>query len=180
MAITAIPTTYKGIEFRSRLEAKWACVFDELGWQWDYEAVDLDGYIPDFILKFPHGNMLCEVKPATTKDELLEATEKVEHSGWDSHALVVGSLLHYGEWPDPMIGIVTAINEYRNCYWGWDWAVSHGCTACRRTSIHHLNARWHCRVCGGYDGDGHLGGKNLLPEAWKTATNTVKYRHGKR
>jgi len=180
MTFKAIPTKYKDIEFRSRLEAKWACVFDEIGWAWDYEPIDLDGYIPDFILKFPHGNMLCEVKPATTKHELLEATTKIEHSGWNSHALIVGSLLHYTAWPEPMIGVVTAINEYFDDHWGWDWAVSHGCTECHQTSIHHINASWRCRVCGAYDGDAYLGGNNLLPEAWNTATNIVKYRHGKR
>ncbi|MEA2669684.1 MAG: hypothetical protein QOJ33_2618, partial [Chloroflexota bacterium] len=30
----AIPTTYDGVNFRSRLEAKWAAFFDLLGWRW--------------------------------------------------------------------------------------------------------------------------------------------------
>ncbi len=48
--IVAHPTTYNGIRFRSRLEARWAAAFDLLGWQWEYEPFDLDGWVPDFQL----------------------------------------------------------------------------------------------------------------------------------
>ena len=69
--IKPIPTLYNGILFRSRLEAKWACFFDYLGWEYDYEPFDLFGTIddgvehrwtPDFILK-GNENILVEVKP---------------------------------------------------------------------------------------------------------------------
>lgn len=64
MNIKAIPTVYKSVKFRSRLEARWACFFDLLGWPWAYEAVDLDGWIPDFILgKNLSAGIPCEVKP---------------------------------------------------------------------------------------------------------------------
>lgn len=49
-ASPAIPTMYAGIQFRSRLEATWAAMFDNLGIRWEYEPVDLDGYIPDFVI----------------------------------------------------------------------------------------------------------------------------------
>lgn len=60
--IKAIPTTYAGVNFRSRLEARWAAFFDLCGWKWDYEPFDLDGWAPDFLLK---GKIkaLVEVKP---------------------------------------------------------------------------------------------------------------------
>lgn len=58
--IKAIPTTYKGVNFRSRLEARWAVMFDKLGWHWRYEPVDLDGWIPDFIV---NDVLPVEVKP---------------------------------------------------------------------------------------------------------------------
>lgn len=48
---TAIPTAYGGVNFRSRLEARWAAMFDLLGWRWEYEPLDLDGYIPDFLVR---------------------------------------------------------------------------------------------------------------------------------
>jgi hypothetical protein len=56
-----IPTLYNGIQFRSRLEAKWAAMFDLLGWKYEYEPYDLPGWIPDFLL----GNTLVEIKPTT-------------------------------------------------------------------------------------------------------------------
>lgn len=46
----SIPTTYKGVNFRSRLEATWAAMFDLLELKWSYEPIDLDGWIPDFVL----------------------------------------------------------------------------------------------------------------------------------
>lgn len=50
MSDSAIPTRYNDINFRSRLEAKWACFFDLLEWRYEYEPIDLQGYIPDFVL----------------------------------------------------------------------------------------------------------------------------------
>lgn len=58
--IKAIPTAYKGVRFRSRLEARWAAMFDKLGWHWRYEPLDLDGWIPDFIV---NDSLMVEIKP---------------------------------------------------------------------------------------------------------------------
>lgn len=41
--VPAIPTKYNGINFRSRLEAKWAAFFDLLEWNWEYEPCDFNG-----------------------------------------------------------------------------------------------------------------------------------------
>ena len=51
----AIQTEYKGYLFRSRLEARWAVLFDEMGIRWEYEPEGMilsDGsyYLPDFYL----------------------------------------------------------------------------------------------------------------------------------
>ena len=48
--IPGIPTRHKGRQYRSRLEARWATFFDLLGWKYEYEPFDLDGWIPDFVL----------------------------------------------------------------------------------------------------------------------------------
>ena len=50
LPIKAIPTTYGGTRFRSRLEARWAAFFDLVGWKWEYEPVDFDGWCPDFLV----------------------------------------------------------------------------------------------------------------------------------
>lgn len=62
--IKAIPTKYAGVQFRSRLEARWAAFFDLCKWQWEYEPFDLSGWAPDFsIKKKDGGRVLIEVKP---------------------------------------------------------------------------------------------------------------------
>ncbi|MFI6496851.1 hypothetical protein [Nonomuraea typhae] len=65
MNIQAVPLTYKGIKFRSSLEADWAATFDELDIYWQYEPMGLllpsgQRYLPDFFL--PSINTWAEVK----------------------------------------------------------------------------------------------------------------------
>lgn len=61
----ALPTPYGGNIFRSRMEARWAVLFDELSISYQYEpegfALGGEGYIPDFYLDFVR--MFAEVKP---------------------------------------------------------------------------------------------------------------------
>lgn len=51
---TALPTTYQGVRFRSRLEARWAVFFDFINVKWSYEPHLFDlserRYLPDFHL----------------------------------------------------------------------------------------------------------------------------------
>lgn len=72
----AIETFYNGILFRSRLESTWASFFDELGWKWQYEPYDLDGWIPDFIIIGDKRSTLVEVKPFSQKEEWYPVIEK--------------------------------------------------------------------------------------------------------
>jgi hypothetical protein len=94
--IKTIPTKYNGTQFRSRLEARWAVVFDELGltWYYEYEGFDLSSgwYLPDFYLpdleyrideKYIFG-VYVEIKPQYPTDEqmnkmyyLVEMVEKM-------------------------------------------------------------------------------------------------------
>ena len=65
MNIQAIETFYKGYRFRSRLEARWAVFFNELGIKWQYEVEGFElpsgRYLPDFYL--PDYKCYFEVKP---------------------------------------------------------------------------------------------------------------------
>src|SRR4051812_27445715 len=79
---------YRGTRFRSRLEARWAYLFDAIGWQWEYEPFDVDGYVPDFAILGPRP-LLIEVKPALTLDELEAAVLRVGRAQRD--ALIVGA-----------------------------------------------------------------------------------------
>lgn len=74
--IKALPTKYRGITYRSRLEARWAVFFDEIGVKYHYELEGIDlghvWYLPDFFLY--ERNTWIEIKPqAPTKEEWLKA-----------------------------------------------------------------------------------------------------------
>lgn len=92
MTIAAIPTRYAGVNFRSRLEARWAAFFDQCGLTWGYEPIDLNGYIPDFLVELPHARILFEVKPGLDVGDLRAACPKIEASGWRRMAWIGGAL----------------------------------------------------------------------------------------
>lgn len=67
----ALPTYYRGIEFRSRLEARWAVFFDWMHIRWEYEkeGYEFEGglrYLPDFWL--PKQDCWVEIKPTQPSD----------------------------------------------------------------------------------------------------------------
>lgn len=80
----AIPTVYRGIQFRSRLEARWAAFFDLAmpSWKWRYEPIDLRGWIPDFDLSASESvdSFLVEIKPARSLFDLWQYVGKVERA----------------------------------------------------------------------------------------------------
>lgn len=105
--IKSHPTSYKGVNFRSRLEATWAAFFDLCGWEWEYEPIDLPGWTPDFILE---KKVAVEVKPVR---EVLPNVNRFINSGWSEGMLLLGLCPSN---PD-------------NSYLGWcigpvDWAFS--------------------------------------------------------
>ena len=76
------PTIYEGVNFRSRLEARWACFFDFMELEWHYEPFDLRGWVPDFLIRLPDckfrsnchfpDELIVEIKPGSSREELLE------------------------------------------------------------------------------------------------------------
>lgn len=89
----AITTKYDGIEYRSRLEARWAAFMKNIGWDVVYEPFDGDGYIPDFLVQGDQP-MLIEVKPAVTQKEYEAAVPKAESglsAHWRHDILIVGA-----------------------------------------------------------------------------------------
>jgi hypothetical protein len=93
MSYGAIPTAYRGIQFRSRLEARICCFLDQYNLVWDYEPLDLKNYIPDLIVDLPFGICLLECKPAIKPAEFKPACRKITRSGWVGPAIVLGSQL---------------------------------------------------------------------------------------
>lgn len=167
--VKGIPTVYKGIRMRSRLEARYAAFFDELNWPWEYEPVDLDGYIPDYIIGFEHGELLFEVKGPD--EELAGAELKLELSGWQGGAIIAA-----GQVDGPRIG---RFLEYDPEVILWDVARLFYCLSCGAVSVHAAAGNWKCRSCG----EGRSGGNDHVgefdpAEAWVSATNRTQWRPG--
>lgn len=106
--IKAIETTYAGCRFRSRLEARWAVFFDELGIEWQYEPQGFElpaplgssdpliRYLPDFWL--PEQHIWFEVKGPTPSQEDISKVIALDAS-LDRHEARV--VLAVGDIPNP-------------------------------------------------------------------------------
>lgn len=82
-AIPAIPTQYNGVQFRSRLEARWAAFFDHMRLAWEYEpelpvSPDWPSYRPDF--RIQKAEVICPecLKWMGTPSFTLEGAEREE------------------------------------------------------------------------------------------------------
>lgn len=176
--LSAIRTAYNGIHFRSRAEARWAAFFDLAGWEWEYEPVDLDGYIPDFILRW-YAPLLVEVKGgAIDLVELERHTEKIEGSGWDGEALILAATPERGGALGLLAERIDILGPTapKDAHWDWSWgsAIPFRCLLCDQPSIHHDYQSYRCRRCGGYEGDGHLGDWSPSRD-WSDACNTTQW-----
>src|SRR6266550_6446598 len=106
--IPAKPTTGAGgVNFRSRLEARWAQFFTLLDWPWQYEPdMDFKGWIPDFAIT-SGGGLLVEVKPAISMAGLMPHRERIEKSGAVAQVWLVGGALSFAKGSEvhqPIIG----------------------------------------------------------------------------
>lgn len=76
--IKSKPTIYNGTKYRSRLEARWAAMFDLLGWRHQYEPYDLSGWTPDFIVYGSDNRyILFEIKPFIDNDILNDYRKRI-------------------------------------------------------------------------------------------------------
>jgi len=88
MSVKSIETSIFGVDFRSRLEARWAIFFDTIGIQWQYEPEKIQlrdkVAIPDFWLKSL--SAWFEVKPTQGISRRAtmwpDAKGVVEKTGW--------------------------------------------------------------------------------------------------
>ena len=103
--IKSKPTVYNGTKFRSRLEARWACFFDLLGWKWQYEPFDLQGWTPDFIIYGKDSRfLLLEIKPFINDEVLAEYQNKVTKGAKGHNCIILSD--QFSE--DPNFGGVLA------------------------------------------------------------------------
>lgn len=111
----AIQTTYKGYKFRSRLEARFAVMFEALGLKWQYEPEGYDlgeagWYLPDFYL--PGLDVWVEVKAKP-----LNAEEREKAFALSS--MTNKPVIELCEIPDPDLISKTGC-MFANTYYGID------------------------------------------------------------
>lgn len=79
MNIRSLPTAYRGIEYRSRTEARWAVFFTEndIPFNYEFEGFDLCGvwYLPDFWL--PAAKCWFEVKPSDPNGKEIDKARRL-------------------------------------------------------------------------------------------------------
>jgi len=147
------PREYKGVNFRSTLEAKWAIFFDAIGWKWKYEPFKLTcgdtAWIPDFLILSDDGKeIFCEVKPSDDPKHLFEVDRYLAASGMSSETksdllLLGNSPLESGDCHDG-----SAI--------GWIYIPSSGQIECamffngEKIGFCHDMSSWVCRISGEY------------------------------
>jgi hypothetical protein len=175
----AIPTMYRGIQFRSRLEARWAIFFDLVEWRWEYEPIDLSGWVPDFALIGKKETTLVEVKPVAGLDEpaakdACKATRAVLCGDIRYEVLLLGYA-----WPKTDVmdrkGAVLGIGWM--CQWFdespcWGVAAFHDLGG---LGFHHDYQTFNNRITGEYDGA--AGSHARGPEdRWRVAGSMVQWR----
>ena len=111
----AIQTMYKGYKFRSRLEARFAVMFESLGLKWQYEPEGYDlgnagWYLPDFYL--PSLDVWVEVKAKS-----LNAEEREKAFALSS--MTNKPVVELCEIPDPDLISKTGC-MFANIYYGID------------------------------------------------------------
>jgi len=182
--IKAIETRYNGVNFRSRLEAKWAAMFDLLGWRWDYEPIDFNGWIPDFAIYGKYAPTFVEIKPVVAFPE--DIAIKMWSSGCQDEMLLLGMTCPID-------------SDFYGIAFGWhcdrQWVEGEACWESAvfgkwiegQGQIGFCNSSyWYQdRISGGYDG-GHFGAMSVHPhkilqhqilQLWREAGNISRWNH---
>lgn len=182
----AIPTEYKGIRFRSRLEAKWAAFFDNVGWKWNYEPDDLHGWIPDFRFGMPtSSDVYVEVKPCSSIEEL-EAVDTdyrprlvrqemvcvfIGSNPVEAHGrLLIGSMAQSIKYRDSMLS------------YGCCWISIDVCQECGQLALNTSACKWSCghdiprAYYGDMWSDRDQRVRGLVNGAWAKAMNATQWK----
>lgn len=172
-----IPTMYADTLFRSRLEARWAAMFDLVGWPWIYEPFDGDGYLPDFLIDGP-APLLVEIKPAVTIDEYQSPIPKIiDGIGdlWRHDVLILGAgpcpAFGHGRITGVFIDFLHDQTDWHESAAEWRW-----CGACEAAGVA-PEEQSGSRPCGHEDakhGNGTL--PAILEAAWRVAGNRVQWK----
>ncbi len=147
-AIPAIETTYSGIRFRSRLEARFAVFFDVLGLPYNYEPdkyqTQHGRYIPDFFIPGIEDGVFIEVKGSYPDEEALGKADVLEEITGKYVYVFYGSEFKTGLHNNgerraraffcqcPLCGAISIAGECNRKYGIIEWVHNSTNHACRR------------------------------------------------
>jgi hypothetical protein len=171
----AIPTLYQGIQMRSRLEAKWASVFDQLGWKWEYEPIDLDGWIPDFVIQTKSIPLLVEIKPVFEfPHAVAKKVSKYCESGEYNVLIGAARLMQARHFPENYFGwLSNDFGWYPEDIEGWNGAAPMG-PEDGKYGLHTLLGPWD-DVIGDVERK-HFIDDDELKAIWTRAGNAVQWK----
>jgi hypothetical protein len=170
--IHAKPVSFEGVQYRSKLEAKWAMMFKHLEWNCSYEPIKIGSWIPDFVIfgsRRPTHPVFVEVKPL----DAYESVNKLDLIPNYFDILLVGNgpqeSTHIGH---PRIGWIRNCGEWGNAmmqkYHGarnrFDFTPDNGFDG---------TGRMHGNLC---DGDNSSLFLRELKKAWDECCDTVSQK----
>lgn len=101
--VVAIPTSFEGVQMRSRLEGQTAAFFSRLGWKWEYERFDLTlpsgrAFKPDFFVFDTSLVVECRGYSSAHGDsQILEFAELIQHTPYNKREPFLELSKDYGE-----------------------------------------------------------------------------------
>lgn len=149
----SIPTTYKGIRMRSKLETEWAQWFDEYGIIWAYEPEGFAlpngiAYLPDFWL--PEMNTVFEAKGVLDQDDEAKIRALAKTAAPRGVMVILGEAPVGARYrlvnPTPQ----RTTDEFVHLY--DDMVALVRCSKCKRWYFVEAFHKWTCRTCDYYDG----------------------------
>jgi len=175
--IQAIPTKYAGRQYRSQLEARWAAMFDLLGWKFEYEPFTIGEWLVDFII-YGDKEILVEVKPTIDLYEFPLA--KIWRSTKEDlrEILLLGCTLMESEFNDPVVGWLNDKENFENELGGNDNFYHAIFNNYDGYGFYHYYNSWRDRITGIYEGNETClhPTKEQITRLWNEAGNKVMYR----
>ena len=149
----AIETKYNGYRFRSRLEARWAVFFDELGIEYQYEPEgynlgSIGWYLPDFYL--PSLEIYCEAKgPEPTHEEMVKCIKIQE--GMNQKCVILRDIPNlYGK--TKFSNLILKFTEEKWHDYKAETCLFNICEECGHLGLFSLDYSWReysfCPICG--------------------------------
>lgn len=185
-----IQTSYRGCYFRSRLEARWAVCFDQMGVEWEYELEGFElpsgRYLPDFWL--PQVSMWAEVKPTRLDGrEFALCRELAIDSGFDVllldskptrryYSAISSQMLPGAPGADRDRGVPIMVHYdlfERHRYWLYEhrfFFVEYGKTL-EASRYSRAPRYW-------FDGEYEHAGRDQYADQWITAALSARFEHG--